>query len=239
MFGWSFAARTHDEVARLVRAMGKHRYLADTDLRIHFTVDRALADFDEAHAAAARDFDRLADADPELDLRSRDPRLYRRVDDTVIARVLEAFWDPDDSAAERVQLALATALRVADLEPSEHAGFAGDADEPFHPELILLDWQFLPVDQLDTERHKGALRAMEESGDEVDPSEPVYVEGPEIGEAELCRGAERGVLPKDPIFWADGPYSYVDYVFRGVSKAAKLVDPPEGYHDVDKGSGSH
>jgi hypothetical protein len=75
---------------------------------------------------------------------------------------------------------------------------------------------------------------MEDSGDEVDPSEPVYVEGPTVSEVELCRGFPRGALSDDPVFWADGPYSYVDYVFRGVSKAAKLVEAPVGYRDVDE-----
>jgi hypothetical protein len=32
--------------------------------------------------------------------------------------------------------------------------------------------------------------------------------------------------------WSDGPYSYSDYVFRGVAKAAKLVEPPIGYQDL-------
>jgi len=41
-----------------------------------------------------------------------------------------------------------------------------------------------------------------------------------------------GVLPDDFLIWCDGDYSYVDYVFRGVARAAKLVEPPVGIRDL-------
>jgi hypothetical protein len=44
MLAWSFAARTPDEVARLLRALGKHRYVHEVDHRIHWAVDQALAE---------------------------------------------------------------------------------------------------------------------------------------------------------------------------------------------------
>ena len=40
------------------------------------------------------------------------------------------------------------------------------------------------------------------------------------------------MLPEDFLVWSEGPYPYADYVFRGAAKAAKLVDPPEGYYDI-------
>ena len=43
MFAWSFAARTVDEIATLLRALGKHRYVREVDHRLHFAVDYALA----------------------------------------------------------------------------------------------------------------------------------------------------------------------------------------------------
>ena len=54
------------------------------------------------------------------------------------------------------------------------------------------------------------------------------VQPPNTGESD---GAEQAALPCDLMLWADGPYSYVDYVFRGVSKVAKLQTPPVGYRD--------
>jgi hypothetical protein len=233
MFGWSFAAREGDAFARLVAGMGKHRYLAEADLRLHFLVDRALSAEHERFAAAAARFDAFETSSSDCDPRSRDPRLWRSTAPDEIAQVLALLWG-SDAQGERARAALVTAARIVDVAPPPHAPFAGDIDEPSHPELILLDWTFLPVDQLDVERHRGALRAMEDSGDEVDPSEPIYVEGPTLGEAELCSGPSEDLLVADPIFWADGPYSYVEYVFRGVGKAAKLPEAPEGYRDVDK-----
>ena len=231
MFGWSFAARLPEELARLVAALGRHRYLREADLRLHFAIDRALAGEGAGFAEASAAFE--AEVEDAVDLGSRDPRLWRVASAQEVGEVFERLWAPDDrGAAARDRLG--EVLRGAQLPDLDHAPFASDVDEPPHPELVLLDWVFLPVDELDTDRHRGALRAMEDSGDEVDPSEPIYVEGPTISEVELRFGCPRGALPSDAMFWADGPYSYVDYVFRGVSKAAKLVEGPVGYRDVDK-----
>src|SRR5580700_5509777 len=52
MLAWSFAARTPDEIGRLVRALGRHRYLREADLRLHFLVDRALAGIPGAEFAS-------------------------------------------------------------------------------------------------------------------------------------------------------------------------------------------
>ena len=232
MFGWSFSARLPEELARLLVAMGRHRYLAEADLRLHFAVDRALAEADEGFAAAAAAFEEMAEA-RDLELGSRDPRLWRAASAEEVGRALELIWTPTP-AGTALRERLGVVLRDVGVPELGHAPFESDVDEPPHPELVLLDWVFLPVDELDADRHRGALRAMEDSGDEVDPSEPVYVEGPTLSEVELVEGCPRGALPDDPVFWADGPYSYVDYVFRGVSKVAKLVEVPVGYRDVDK-----
>ncbi len=101
-----------------------------------------------------------------------------------------------------------------------------------HPELVLLDWELYPVDELDADRHAGALAAMEEAEEAVNASAPIYNEGPVMAAPELCEGAPNGVLADDFLVWSDGPYSYSDYVFRGVAKAAKLVEPPIGYRDL-------
>jgi hypothetical protein len=230
MLAWSFAARTADEVGRLLRAAGKHRYVRAVDHRLHWLVDAALADLTEfaPHAAA---FEKRRRSEPDLDVGSRDPSLWRAatVDEVVLA--LTSFWTPGGAAlAHRdrlIELAEASGLVTADHEP-----FQCSPDDPPHPELVLLDWEVLPVEELDADRHAGALGAMEQAGEEVDPSSPVYQEGPILALPELCDGAPLGVLPDDFVLWSDGPYSYSDYVFRGVAKAAKLVDPPVGYHDL-------
>ncbi len=231
MLGWSFSARTADEVGALLRAMGRHRYVREVDHAIHWTVDEALSDrapFD-ARAALWRD---LRKKQPDLDIGSRDPALWRYADTEVVIEALSAFWTPG-ADAERASQRLRQILADAELGLAGHAPFESDPEEPPHPELIRLDWELFPIDELDPERHSGALRALEVAGEEVNVSAPVYQEATCLAYPELALGAPHGVLPADFLVWSDGDYSYIDYVFRGVAKAAKLVDPPLGMRDFE------
>ncbi|MBW2459588.1 MAG: hypothetical protein JRI68_34155, partial [Deltaproteobacteria bacterium] len=176
MYGWTFAARTIEEVGAVLRAMGKHRYLAEVDLRLHWAVDAALVETDERFAAAAARFKQQRKVQPDLDLRSRDPGLWRAAEVDEVIAVLDAFWNPEGRRHDLGQR-LRSVLGASGIDRPDHRPFETDDDEPPHPELVLLDWELLPVDELDTERHAGALRAMADSGEEVDPSEPVYLEG--------------------------------------------------------------
>lgn len=232
MLAWSFAARSVDEIARLLRALSKNRYVSEVDFRIHWTVDAALADHPlfAPHAAA---FEARRAADRTLAPESRDPSLWRPSGLDEVIAALFAFWTPDDDA-RRYHARLLSTLESTGLPPCSHGPFACSAEDPPHPELILLDWVLFPVDELDVDRHAGAFAAMEEAGEEVTASAPVYNEGPILAEPELCKGAPNGVLHDDFLVWSDGPYSYVDYVFRGASKAAKLVDPPIGIRDFEE-----
>ena len=230
MWAWSFAARTFDEVSQLLRALGRHRYVHEVDHRLHWTVDAALASL-EPFAPHARHFETRRRREPDLDLGSRDPSLWRPATLDEVLAVLGAFWTPGDAAA-RFAEALAAAHEQARIPLPSHAPFACPCEDPPHPELVLLDWVLLPVDELDAERHKGALLAMEEAEEEVDASAPLYQEGPILAAPELCVGAPNGVLLSDFVIWADGPYSYADYILRGAARSAKLVDPPVGYHDI-------
>lgn len=233
MLAWSFAARTIDEIARLLRALGKHRYVREVDHRVHWAVDEALAEH-PAFAPHAAAFRAQRAREPGLDVRSRAPELWRPAPADEIIAVLAIFWSGDEASA-RARARLREVLVEAGLdavETSARAPFSAPPDDPPHPELLLLDWVLLPVDELDAERHAGALTALEESGEEIDPSAPIYQEGPTLAARELIEGAPNGVLPDDFLVWSDGPYAYSDYVFRGAAKAAKLVDPPVGYHDL-------
>jgi len=230
MIAWAFTVRTIDEVSRLVRALGKHRYVREVDHRLHWSVDSALAEL-PTFAPHASAFAARRCREPGLEIGSRDPSLWRAATADEVVLALEAFWNPSD-AVDRYRERLALALAETGLEPSSHTPFCSPPDEPPHPELILLDWVLLPVDELDSERHAGALAAMEDSGEEVNPSAPIYQEGPILAEPELCRGADNGLLGGDFLIWSEEPYTYADYVFRGVTKAAKLADPPVGYRDL-------
>lgn len=230
MLAWSFAARTVEEVTRLIRTLGKHRYVHEVDHRLHWAVDAALAAHPTfaPHAAA---FEALRRADPGLDPASRDPRLHRPAPADEIIAALSIFWAPDEAGAAARERLLGV-LVAARLSVGDHEPWHASQEEPPHPELIQLDWVLLPVDELDADRHAGALDALEDSDEEINPSLPIYQEGPILAAPELTRGAPNGVLPEDFLVWSEGPYPYADYVFRGAAKAAKLVDPPEGYHDI-------
>lgn len=231
MYAWSFAARTPDEVGRLVRALSRHRYLQETDLRLHFTVDRALSS-NPVFARHAAVFEGRRKREPDLDLRSREPSLWRpaTIDEVVMA--LTTLWTPDE-AGEEASDRLLDELEAFGLDHAQHQPFASSAEEPPFPELVLLDWVLLPVDELDADRHAGALGALEDSGDEINASLPVYQEATPLAAPELVMGANNGLLVSDFVVWSDLPYAYADYVFRGAAKAAKLVDPPEGFRDID------
>lgn len=231
MLGWSFSARTADEVGALLRAMGRHRYVREVDHTLHWSVDEALSDrppFD-ARAAAMRE---LRKQRPDLDLTSRDPALWRYADTEVVIEALSVFWTPGP-AAERASQRLRQLLADAELALATHAPFQSDPEDPPHPELIRLDREFFPIEELDPERHSGALRALELAGEEVNVSAPVYQEATCLAYPELALGAPHGVLPTDFLVWSDGDYSYIDYVFRGIAKAARLVDPPAGMRDFE------
>ncbi|NUP08797.1 MAG: hypothetical protein HOW73_22340 [Polyangiaceae bacterium] len=232
MRSWSFAARLIDEVARLLRCLGKHRYLQETDHRIHWTVDHVLKDL-PAFAPHAAAFKALTAKNADLDVRSRDPRLWRAATADDAIGVLTAFWSGGDDAIARRE-ELVRLFQEHELPIAEHDAFKSNPELPPFPELILFDWVLLPIDQLDADRHAGVLAALEGSTEEAHPSEPIYQEGPAFTIVELCEGAPLGILEDDMTIWSDGPYEYADYVFRGVSKAAKLPEPPVGLRDLDE-----
>lgn len=229
MLAWSFATPTVDEVGRLLRGLGKHRYVRETDHRLHWTVDRALASLPTFAERASR-FE-AAWSGRTSELTSRDPDLWTPASVDVVIEALTAFWSPGEAAANHARR-LAEIFGKAGFPMPDHPPFEPPEDDPPFPELVLLDWILLPVEELDSERHEGALQAMVLASEVPPPSEPVYQEGPTISLRELSDGAPDGQLVEDFVIWSDGPYSYSDYVLRGVAKVAKLREPPVGYHDL-------
>lgn len=235
MTAWSFAVRMIDELARLLRSMQKHRYLKEVDHRVHWMVDEALADLPR-FAPHARAFREARQRDPELHPGSRDPRLWRGADVEDVIAILTAFWAPGEEANEH-RARLVELLEEQELPLPVHEPFEADPEVPPFPELLELNWVLLPVDELDADRHAGVLAALDGSDDEVNPSAPIFQEGPAFSAVELCDGAPLGILAEDFVLWSEGPYAYADYVFRGVSKAAKLEEPPVGLRDLDGDEG--
>jgi len=231
MVAWSFPVKTTEELGRVLRALGKHRYVEEVDHRIHWMVDAALADL-PLFAAHARAFEARRAREISLDVASREPSLWRAAPLDEIMAALHAFWS-DGPAAEQRRERLRELLISAGLPLSDHPPFQASPESPPHPEFIQLDWVLFAIDELDAERHRGALDAMAEHGEEVThPSAPIYQEGPTIALPELCAGMRDGELQEEWIVWSEPPYSYADYVFRGACRAAKLDEPPVGYHDL-------
>ena len=231
MLAWSFSARTAEEVAALLRALGRHRYLREATYALHWTVDEALA-FLPTFAEPAAAFRARRAALRDLDVTSRDPSLWRALTLEDLIAALSVFWSPGPHA-DLARSRLGAIWQECEFERPEHAPFEGDPEEVPHPELVWIDWELWSIDALDSERHAGALAALESAGEEVDVSAPVYAEPSSIGYPELALGAPNGVFARDFWVWCDGDYSYVDYVFRGVARAAKLVDPPVGLRDLE------
>jgi hypothetical protein len=231
MLAWSFAARTMDEISALVRALGRHRYVRESEFALHFSVVEALHDLPPFQELAERHRGRLA-REPNLDLTSRDPSLWYPVSVDVVLAALSAFWSAGD-ASDDAKLRLLNRFEHLDLLMPSHEPFASNPEDPPHPELVWLEWELLPICDLDPDRHRGAVEALEQSGEEVDMTAPVYQEALAISVVELCSGARNGVLADDFLIWSDGPYSYADYVFRGVARSAKLSEAPMGIRDID------
>ncbi len=199
---------TADEALRVIRALGKHRYVAG---RLHFV--HALA------ACDVLDWARDVVADDAIDKASRDERLARRVTDEELCAVLARFWS-EETGAEACDALLERLERfgVEVVVPE-------DEEDDVFPLLVDAGWELLPLAELDAERHRGAIEAFGErihydvaKFEEQEHLPPVVhlQELPAIGAAELIRGL-------DPFgLWLSGNETYQDYVIRGVLRAAKI-----------------
>jgi hypothetical protein len=228
----SLGASRVDDALRVVRALGSHRYVAG---RLHLVHAFALAALHDAPPSLdeARAWAQSTLADARLDAASRDEALWRRCSDAEIAAVLEGFWSPGD-AAGAAGATLRELLARHELEIASHAPFDETAEDSMHPLLVDAGWELLSLAQLDAERHRGAIAAygdalsFESARFEEETAIPPMVhlyELPAIGPVELLEGAsEEGDLAAPLVVWAQGDETYLDYVLRGVRRAAKLPE---------------
>lgn len=242
MIGHEIEAGSGAELVRFVRALGQHRYVASRLHLVHaFAIEAACvaAEHEPADAAAmtalteARRWAERILADGEIDRASKDERLYRRVTDAELVAVLAAFWN-DGEQREHASLALATRLVEIGVEPPdlERLPFDESAEDDMFPVLIDAGWELLPLSALDTERHKGAIGAFDdgltfdiakfEEENAVPPPVTLH-ELPALGAIELLATIDGDGEVRAPfVLWTDGNETYVDYVLRGVLKAAKI-----------------
>jgi hypothetical protein len=220
-----------DQVLRLVRALGAHRYVAG---RLHLVHAFAVASAGDDGAGLLDDARAWALAvvgNGSLDLGSRDERLWRRCSDAELVGVLEAFWFPGaHSRAARARLKELVAAHAFGAD--ERSLFDESSEESIHPLLVDAGWELVSLRELDPARHKGAIAAFGDAlafetarfeEETAIPSMPPLYELSALGPAELLGAADDdGRLAQPFVVWSQGNETYLDYLFRGIERAAKL-----------------
>jgi hypothetical protein len=219
---------------RLVRALGGHRYVAGRLHLAHAFVLEAIADDGGGVLAEARAWATATlalGATGGLDPGSRDERLWRRCTDAEVVAILDAFWTPGQRA-RGARDALRSLLDRHDLPVGDHRPFDEAVEGAIHPLTLDAGWELLPLRELDAERHRGAIAAF---GDDLAFASAVFEEEtsipapthlcelPALGPCELLGAArDDGSLTQPFVVWTQGNDVYLDYVLRGVQRAAKL-----------------
>src|SRR5262249_46602477 len=158
MIARSIPAQDADAVARAVRALGSHRYVASRLHLVHAFALEAAEGAEELRDAHAWARARLADA--SVDPSSRDERLYRRATDRELVAVLGLFWAAGE-AADRARAALERRLASIEVCAPSETPFDEAAEEALFPLLIDAGWELLPLAELDPQRHRGAIDAFQ------------------------------------------------------------------------------
>jgi hypothetical protein len=232
MKAMSLGAGRVDEALRVVRALGAHRYVAGRLHLVHaFALDALPATATETEQARAWAAETLRDT--TVDPSSRDERLWRRCSDAEVVAVLDAFWTPGATRRD-TRITLERVLARHDLPVPSHSPFDESGEDEMHPLLVDAGWELLSLAQLDADRHRGAIAAFgdwlgfESARFEEETSIPPTVhlyELPALGPVELLGGAnDDGLLLEPLVAWVEGNETYLDYVLRGVRRAAKLPE---------------
>ena len=241
MIGHEIDAFDGEALVRFVRALGQHRYVAGRLHLLHaFAIDAACESFGpdgDPALAEAKVWAAGVLADGEIDRASKDERLHRRATDGELVAVLLAFWAPGERR-ERAAMALAQRLVEIDVPPPDFEALPFDesSEDDVFPVLIDAGWELFPLGGLDPERHKGAIGAFEdnlafdvakfeeETALTTDGAQAVTLhELPALGAIELLAALDSdGALRAPFVLWTSGNETYVDYVLRGVLRAAKL-----------------
>jgi hypothetical protein len=222
----SLGAVRVEEALRVVSSLGAHRYLAGRAHLVHVfgfaAAQGADGRLDDGRKWA---IELLGGGGP--DPRSTDEAVWRRSTEAEVVALLDAFWTPGERATAS-RRALRAVLEAHDLALAPHAPFEESVEPTIHPLLVDAGWELLPLSELDPDRHKGAIAAFGDllafaSACMLD-GEPVLLELPALGPNELLHGAgDDGTLCEPLVVWAQGNETYVDYVVRGVRRAAKLA----------------
>jgi hypothetical protein len=237
MLAFDVPAHTGLELVRFIRALGTHRYAASRRHDVHafaWIAATAGRGDDGGPLAAGCAWAERALNDATIDRASRDERLHRAASDAELVGLLESFWvGAGRERSARVLTELLSSIGV-DSGLSADGAFDPDGEADVFPVLVDAGWELLLLTQLDAERHKGAISALsteDELGyaatrfeEESAIPPPAYlVELPLLGPRELLAGVDTGGAVRGEFaVWMQGPERYVDYIHRGVLRAAKL-----------------
>jgi hypothetical protein len=233
MIARSLGATRVDEALRVVRALGAHRYVAGRLHLVHAFAYTCVPDDAGGVLPAGGRWARATLSDPQVDEASRDEALWRRAGEDEVVAVLDAFWTPGARSAA-ARHSLRAALARCALEPGDGTPFDESSEDAMHPLLVDAGWELVTLAALDPERHRGAISAypdalsFEAARFEEETAMPARIplcELPAIGPAELLLGVDDdGNLAAPLVAWTDGDETYLDYVMRGVRRAAKLPE---------------
>lgn len=233
MNGIEIDTHTGEELVRLVRALGQHRYVTGRLHLVHaFAIEAAGIAGDPA-LDEARAWAEQVLADPEIDRASKDERLYRRVTDAELVAILGAFWLPGTT---RTTASVTLAIRLAEIGAAlgdlEVEPFDESREEDVFPVLVDGGWELSTLRGLDPERHRGAMNAFGDAlafdvakfeEENAVPEVVTLHELPALGAVELLTAVDdEGAVRAPFVLWTSGNETYVDYVLRGVLKVAKL-----------------
>jgi hypothetical protein len=230
VIGHEIGSCTGEELLRFVRTLGQHRYVASRLHLVHAFAIEAAAEGPESMGALkeAASWAKRALGSGAIDLSSKDERLYRRGSDAEVLAVLGAYWGPDHEAP---RARLRQRLASIDVLPDETAlPFDEATEDDMFPILVDAGWELLPIAQLDYERHRGAMQCFDDyevARFEEESAVPPIVtlhELPVLGSVELLHAFEPETrTTRAPfVLWQQGHESYLDYVLRGILRAAKL-----------------
>jgi hypothetical protein len=233
MWAAPLSANRVEDALRAVRALGSHRYVAG---RLHVAHAFALAAIRDAAGSVLAEpcgWARAILDDPRVDAGSRDEALYRRISDAELLAVLDTYWAVGDSArGARDRLRALVAQHELDVPPG--IPFDEAREDDMHPLLVDAGWELLPLSELKPDAHRGAIAAFgtavafsaacHEEEAALAPR-AALMELPALGALELLGFADdEGTLTQPLVVWVDGNETYLDYVMRGVRRAARLPE---------------
>ncbi len=234
LVGEEIPARSGEELVRFVRALGKHRYVASRLHLVHlFAIEAAHHATKDPALAEAATWAAGVRSDRSIDACSKDERLFRQASDEELASVLTAFWSAPPPQQVEAAVHLTSALEAIDAplpDPTAAVPFDEDREEDVFPVLVDAGWELLPLAKLDPERHKGAINAFDDfevarfEEESAVPPRVALHELPVLGATELLHAFDEddhGVRAPF-VLWSTGNETYLDYVLRGVLRAAKL-----------------